>query len=41
MKFVCPGLQMSTENYEQLADPEGLSWQVLAHFDAYPFFGCK
>ncbi|XP_021903090.1 beta-amylase 8 [Carica papaya] len=29
MKFVCPGLQMSTENYEQLADPEGLSWQVL------------
>ena len=31
VKFVCSGLQMSSQdNDEALADPEGLSWQVMA-----------
>lgn len=31
MKFICSGLQISGhENDEALADPEGLSWQVIS-----------
>ncbi|CAN8246033.1 unnamed protein product [Cochlearia groenlandica] len=30
VKFVCPGPQMSSNDHEEaLADPEGLSWQVI------------
>lgn len=33
VKFVCPGPQMSSNEHEEaLADPEGLSWQVMAVF---------
>lgn len=36
LKFVCLGLQVSgLENDEALADPEGLSWQVMASFIAF------
>lgn len=36
LKFVCLRLQVSgLENDEALADPEGLSWQVMASFIAF------
>lgn len=38
-KFVCPGPQMSPNAHEEaLADPEGLSWQVMTLcIDDYSF----
>lgn len=41
VKFVCPGPQMSSNEHEEaLADPEGLSWQVIAVDFAFLFI-CK
>lgn len=39
VKFVCPGPQMSPNEHEEaLADPDGLSWQVMTlMIDDYSF----
>lgn len=36
VKFVCTGLQMSNQDSNEfLADPEGLSWQVMTNFASF------
>lgn len=45
VKFVCSGMQISCQDNDALADPECLSWQVIASFllrlwGVYPFGYC-